>query len=91
MVRPLLKCGADVNATGKYGRTALEVAASRGHEAVVRLLLERGADVNAKDKYRGETALRAAVSGGHEVVMRLLLERGAVYLIAFKKVIIVII
>jgi len=58
---------------------------------VVRPLLKCGADVNAKDKYRGETALRAAVSGGHEVVMRLLLERGAVYLIAFKKVIIVII
>lgn len=61
-VKHLLKKGANVNARGKYGRTALMLAADEGHVSVVRLLLENGADVNAKAPYdMGRTALMCAV------------------------------
>jgi Ankyrin repeats (many copies) len=41
--------------------TALDRAAARGHEAVVRLLLEKGANVAAKD-HRKRTALQWAAT-----------------------------
>jgi ankyrin repeat protein len=42
-VQLLLEKGADVEAKGSYGRTALSWAVEKGHEAVVKLLLEKGA------------------------------------------------
>jgi Ankyrin repeats (many copies) len=54
----------------------LDRAASRGHEAVVRLLAEKGADVNRRGA-DGWTALDLAASRGHEAVVRLLAEKGA--------------
>ena len=74
VVQRLLEKGANVNAMSD-GRTALVLAAIRGHEAVVQLLLENGADVNADEM--GRTVLMWAAFGGHEVVVRLLLENGA--------------
>ena len=47
MVVAVLKAGADVNAKGTDGQTALMYASSRGHKNVVSALLEAGADVNA--------------------------------------------
>ena len=52
------------------------MAASRGHEAVVRLLLEAGADKEAKNN-GGWTPLIIAAMNGHEAIVRLLLEAGA--------------
>lgn len=71
--------GADVNAEGWLGRTALHIAARRGceYEGVVRLLLERGADVNKIDDL-GMTALQMAAEWRSERVVRLLLERGQI-------------
>jgi ankyrin repeat protein len=63
--------GADVEARGEDGWTALHRAARYGHEAVVRLLVEQGADVEAWDR-DGWTALYHAVENGHEAVVRLL-------------------
>ena len=51
----LLDAGAPINATDNRGRTALMIAAERGHAAVVKALLARGADRDVKDK----TGLRA--------------------------------
>jgi ankyrin repeat protein len=58
------------------GWTALQVAASEGHEGVVKLLLHKGADVNAQGGDYGN-ALEAASWPGHEAVVKLLLDAGA--------------
>src|SRR5260370_871056 len=75
-VRNLLREGADVNAKGSYGSTALIGAAARGHTNTLRTLLEKGADVNAKDN-NGRTALTEAAFEGHTDTVRALLEQGA--------------
>ncbi|XP_015838486.1 ankyrin repeat domain-containing protein 6 isoform X2 [Tribolium castaneum] len=60
------------------GRSALHLAASAGHGAVVRLLLNVAApkEVDSPDG-GGCTALQRAAADGHEEVLRLLLARGA--------------
>jgi ankyrin repeat protein len=42
-VRLLLELGADVEAKSNGGKTALQVAANKGHDKVVELLREHGA------------------------------------------------
>jgi ankyrin repeat protein len=78
VVRLLLDSGADVNAQGgKYGN-ALQAAASKGNEAVVRLLVDSEADVNVNAQ-GGEyaNALQAAAFLGNEAVVCLLVDCGA--------------
>jgi ankyrin repeat protein len=60
----LLEHGADVNAVGKGGRTALHYAAAAGHRRVVELLLAHGADTTLKDG-AGLTAREVALARGH--------------------------
>jgi ankyrin repeat protein len=43
----LFKKGADVNAAGKDGFTALMAVSLKGHTEVVKFLLDKGADVDA--------------------------------------------
>lgn len=59
-----------------FGATPLHVAASHGHEAVVRALLGAGADKDKADN-DGRTPLFAAAFNGHEAAVRALLEAGA--------------
>ena len=64
--------GADVNAKGKYGYTALMKAAEKGHTDIVELLLAApGIDVNVRDE-DGNTALTVAVGEGHTAVVRVI-------------------
>ena len=51
--------GADVNFVGKDGKTALHVAARRGHWEVTKMLLEHKADASITDD-NGNTALHLA-------------------------------
>ncbi|XP_018333137.1 ankyrin repeat domain-containing protein 6 [Agrilus planipennis] len=62
----------------EQGRSALHLAASAGHTAVVRLLLNVAApkEVDSPDG-AGCTPLQRAAADGHEEVVRLLLSRGA--------------
>jgi ankyrin repeat protein len=65
-----------VNLPDKHGNTALILASSQGHVAIVRYLLDRKADPNLANQ-EGQTALMAAVSGGHLEVVDALLKGGA--------------
>ncbi|OAR03155.1 hypothetical protein LLEC1_07140 [Akanthomyces lecanii] len=84
-VKLLVAAGADVNAaasTGKYGQTAVQVAAEEGHLEgghleVIEKLLEARADVNAAAEFDGGTALKVAAEEGHLEVVEKLLEAGA--------------
>jgi ankyrin repeat protein len=75
-VRDCLAQGADVNATDRFGKTALMRAAFNNHFDIVASLIESGADVNAKDR-DGQTALMYAASALNSEVMELLLGKGA--------------
>ncbi len=75
-VRAILDQGANVNARGSNGSTALMMACWWGHLEVARLLLDRGANVNAKSP-DGYTALMEACRFGRFEVAKLLLKRGA--------------
>jgi ankyrin repeat protein len=60
----LLDAGAPIDATDDRGRTALMIAAERGHAAVVQALLARGADRTVRDR----TGMRALdLAAGVEV------------------------
>jgi len=59
VVERLLDAGADVEATGRRGRTALHDAAARGRAEAAALLLARGADVRRRDR-RGRAPLDAS-------------------------------
>lgn len=72
----LLDSGANVNASERFGRTALMAAASSGAPEMVQLLLDRGAEVEAKDVY-GATALMIAARRNSVEIVRLLLKSGA--------------
>lgn len=75
-IRFLLEKGADVNAKGQYGVTALMKAAEGGRSENVKLLLEAGADVNAKDD-AAETALVYAKERGYLEIVYILKQAGA--------------
>lgn len=63
-VQLLLEYGADVNAVGLHGRTALHHAAKAGHHRVYTLLLEHGADPLLRDE-EGKTAAELAHPRGY--------------------------
>jgi ankyrin repeat protein len=65
--------GADVNATGKYGKTTLHWTAENGYWDVVKYLVENGADVKATDN-NGTTPLHLAASSGKLDVVKYLVD-----------------
>ncbi|KAL0917684.1 hypothetical protein M5K25_012764 [Dendrobium thyrsiflorum] len=76
-LKGLIKAGADPNKTDYDGRTALQMAASRGYEDIVRFLIQWRADVNCIDKF-GNSPLFEAVRAGHDKVAKLLVQNGAI-------------
>ena len=78
VVQLLLKRGADANALGSGGRTALHWAVGMNKLDLVRLLLEAGANVNAKAPALADmTPLHVAASMGHPEQVELLLKHKA--------------
>jgi len=75
-VKVFVAKGADVNAKGNDGQTALRVASYSGRKEIVQVLLGNRADVNAKGN-DGGTALMVASQQGHKDVVELLLAKGA--------------
>lgn len=70
-VRASLATGKDANSSDYDRRTALHLAASEGHLAVVEYLLERGADPAAQDRWGGTPRIDAE-RAAHEHVVALL-------------------
>src|SRR5215207_2908236 len=71
-----LEAGADVNARGPDGTTALIWAAYNGDADLAARLLKAGADANAKNQF-GTSALGEAAIGGYTEVIAALLANGA--------------
>jgi hypothetical protein len=76
VVHSLLAKGADVNAKGTEGITALIAASAKGPKEMVQALLDRGADVNAQAD-QGATALMVASERGRTEIVSALLAKGA--------------
>jgi len=57
----LVELGADVNAAGQYGWTALHAAAYQGMNDVIEYLVSQGAKIDQKDEF-GQTALSISLS-----------------------------
>lgn len=75
-VRSALDDGADVEAPGENGMTALVAATKANHVEAARTLIEAGADVNVKDDIQDSAYLYAGARG-HDEILRLTLENGA--------------
>jgi hypothetical protein len=73
-VKLALQNGADVNAKGEGGYTALHAAAENGHMEIVAILLELGADPHAK-MTTGQTPLDLAKQQKHQAIVDLLEKR----------------
>lgn len=82
------EAGADVNARGTTGFTALMNAAIRGDRALAECLIEQGARLDDREDdvtgSFGKTALHYAAEHGHEDLVRYLVTRGADVTIAAK-------
>ncbi len=74
-MQALLEHGAQVNAAGPKGRTALHYAAVADHSRVIALLLDHGADPTLEDE-QGETAMSLARAAGKTAAAALLSRRG---------------
>jgi ankyrin repeat protein len=68
--------GVDARCAKYRSTTLLMAAASRGHEATVRMLLQRGASVNLQNS-DGLTALMDAAFQGHTTIVQALLDAKA--------------
>jgi len=75
-VKNLLARGADVNAKGRYGWTALHWAADNGFAEIVKLLLKAGAKTDVIYSL-GDTLLHFAAYDGNLNIVELLLDSGA--------------
>jgi ankyrin repeat protein len=75
-VSMLLHSGADVNARGPNGATALHVAARAGFASVLQVLLENGAEVNVRTD-DGSTALKLALKARRTEAAKVLERHGA--------------
>ena len=78
-VKQHLDAGADVNAKGRYGRTPLQDAATRGLKKIIELLIAQGADVNTKIEvgdYIGLTPLDGSIQWEHPEAAELLRKHG---------------
>ena len=66
----------NINLRTIEGRTALDIAASKGYNDIVRFLLSRGAELEDKASNRC-TGLQGAIENGHLETVKLLLMAGA--------------
>jgi ankyrin repeat protein len=75
-LQEILENGADPDARGDYGITALMVSINKYNDAAAEYLIKKGADVNASD-IAGVTPLHLASRNGNMAMIKLLIENGA--------------
>jgi len=75
-VEQALNAGAEIEAQGSGGMTALVAATKGNHVDAARALITAGADVNAKDDIQDSAYLYAGARG-HDDILLLTLENGA--------------
>jgi ankyrin repeat protein len=73
VVRLLVERGANINATGAGGNTALHYAAGRGYEEVLALLLRKGTHASSRD-HQGMTPLLWVCVHGHLGMVKMLVQ-----------------
>ncbi|CAG2105105.1 unnamed protein product, partial [Medioppia subpectinata] len=76
LVRHLINCGSNVNATTSSGDTALMYGCENGHTDVAELLLQAGANLEHEAE-GGRTSLMKAARAGHLCTVQFLLNRGS--------------
>ena len=72
----LIRAGANVKATNRFGVTPLSLACTNGNAAMIETLLKAGADPNSASP-EGETALMTAARTGKVDALKVLLAHGA--------------
>lgn len=77
VVEAVLRAGADANAVGETGMTALMMAAFFGKPSVIEVLLQHGAKIDVVEERHRNTALLTAVRKGHGEAVRALIKTGA--------------
>ena len=75
LIKTLLKHGAEVDARGGYGYTALHFAGLCAEDDIIRLLVDHGAAVNLPDD-TGETVLHYAATCEDPTIFAFLLNKG---------------
>lgn len=85
IVKLLINYQADVNLEDEYGRTSLNLAASRGNVEIAQILLDAGAHVDSKknkikdekSKWRIREPLHSAVESNNLVIAKMVIEKEA--------------
>lgn len=72
----LIKAGADVNASNRYGSNAMQLAAEVANVPMLEMLLKAGADVESANP-EGQTALMLVARTGNVDAAKLLVKHGA--------------
>ena len=67
MLRLLVEARADARRAGRYGFTALHLAAGAGHTDAARLLLDAGANVNAQNQECWDARRQLRAVAGHSI------------------------
>ena len=73
VIRMLLDHGADVDARGLMGMTALHAACNRGDVACIHELMARGAQIEARDSETEATPLTMAANCNHSEIVKTLI------------------
>lgn len=76
LVERLIRAGADVKATNRYGIAAMALACESGSAAIVEQLIAAGVSANATGPY-GETALHTCAHSGKVEAAKALIAHGA--------------
>jgi ankyrin repeat protein len=77
VVEAVLKAGADLNAVGETGMTALMMAAFFGKPAIIEILIRHGAKKDLVEERHRNTALLIAIRKNHVAAVKVLLNAGA--------------